>query len=102
MAKEIDIACADGTTRRVTGQVMILPLGNRKLRAIVHGDTLTHYESGRRICDLRPYMIVNYNSWRKRNRRADAMLAIMDLEQKIGAVKAWTIIDSAPVINGKG
>jgi hypothetical protein len=102
MAKEIDIVCSDGTTRRVTGQVMILPLGNRKLRAFVHGDTLTHYDSGRRICDLRPYMIISYNSWRKRNRRADAMLALLDLEQKIGAAKAWSIIDSAPVINGKG
>lgn len=102
MAKEIDIACADGSTRRVAGQVMILPLGNRKLRCFVHGDTLTHYESGRRICDLRPYMIVNYNSWRKRNRRADAMLALLDLEQKIGATQAWTIIDSAHAINRKG
>lgn len=99
MAKEIDIVCANGNTRRVSGRVMILPLGNRKLRAFVHGETLSHYASGYRICDLRPYMILNHNSWRKRDKRADAMLALQDLEQKIGVAKAWQVIDSAPVIN---
>lgn len=102
MAREIDIICADGSKRRVAGRVMILPLGNRKLRAFVHGETLTHFESGRRICDLRYYMILNHNSWRKRDKRADAMLALQDLSDKIGAAKAWTIIDAAPAINGKG
>jgi hypothetical protein len=99
MARVIDIVCADGSKRRVSGRVMILPLGNRKLRAFVHGETLTHYESGKRICDLRPYMIVSYNSWRKRDKRADAMLALQDLSDKIGADKAWSIIDAAPAIN---
>lgn len=102
MATEIDIVCADGSTRRVSGRVMILPLGNRKLRAIVHGETLSHCASGYRICDLRPYMILNYNSWRKRDKRADAMLALQDLAEKIGVAKAWQVIDAAPVINGKG
>ena len=100
MAKEIDIVCADNSRRKVAGQVMLLPLGNRKLRAFVHGETLSHYASGQRICDLRPYMILNYRSTRRRDKRADAMLALQDLETKIGAEKAWQVIDSAPVING--
>lgn len=101
MAKKmtIKLALADGTTRDQSGIVAILPLGNRKLRALIHGETLSHIATGRRICDLRPYMILNHNSWRKRDRRADSMLAIKDLETKIGADKAWRIIDSAPVIN---
>ncbi len=99
MAKTIDIIAADGSKRQVTGQVMILPLGDRKLRAIVHGETLTHYASGRRICDLRPYMILQFRSYRRRNKRADALLAMQDLESKIGAAKAWQVIDAAPVIN---
>jgi hypothetical protein len=102
MTKKIDIVCVDGSMRSVAGIVMLLPLGNRKLRAFIHGETLTHYESGRRICDLRPYMILNHNSWRKRSKRIDAMLALQDLSEKIGPVKAWSIIDNAPVINGKG
>jgi hypothetical protein len=102
MTKTIDIICVDGSTRPVAGLVMILPLGNRKLRAFVHGETLTDYASGRRICDLRPYMILNHNSYRKRNKRIDAMLALQDLSNKIGAQKAWSIIDSATAINGKG
>lgn len=102
MAKEIDIVCADNSRRKVTGQVMILPLGNRKLRAFVHGETLSHYASGYRICDLRPYMILNYRSNRRRDKRADAMLALQDLAEKIGIEKAWRTIDSAPVINGGG
>lgn len=102
MTKKIDIICVDGSMRSVAGIVMLLPLGNRKLRAFIHGETLTHYASGRRICDLRPYMILNHNSYRKRNKRIDAMLALRDLETNIGAAKAWSIIDNAPVINGKG
>jgi hypothetical protein len=102
MTKTIDIICVDGSTRSVAGQVMILSLGNRKLRAFVHGETLTDYSSGRRICDLRPYMILSHNSYRKRNKRIDAMLALQDLSNKIGPEKAWSIIDNAPVINGKG
>jgi hypothetical protein len=99
MAKTINIALRNGATQAVCGNVMILPLGNRKLRAFVHGETLSHYASGYRICDLRPYMILNHNSWRKRDKRVDAMLALQDLESKVGAAKAWQIIDSAPVIN---
>lgn len=99
MAKQIDIVCADNTRRQVTGQTMLLPLGNRMLRAFVHGETLSHYASGYRICDLRPYMILNYRSNRRRDKRADAMLALRDLTEKIGIEKAWRIIDSAPVIN---
>lgn len=102
MTKTIDIICVDGSKRSAGGQVMILLLGDRKLKAFVHGETLTHYESGRRICDLRPYMILNHNSYRKRNKRIDAMLALRDLETNMGAAKAWSIIDNAPVINGKG
>ena len=102
MTKTIDIICVDGSTRSVAGQVMILSLGNRKIRAFVHGETLTDYSSGRRICDLRPYMILSHNSYRKRNKRIDAMLALNDLANKIGPEKAWSIIDNAPVINGKG
>jgi hypothetical protein len=102
MAKTIDIICVDGSKRSVAGQVMILLLGDRKLKAFIHGETLTHYESGRRICDLRPYMILSHNSYRKRNKRIDAMLALQDLSNKIGPEKAWSIIDSATAINGKG
>jgi len=101
MAKKttIKLALADGTIREATGTVAILDLGNRKLRALIHGETLSHVASGYRICDLRHYMILNHNSWRKRDKRADAMLAMRDLEAKIGADKAWRIIDSAPIIN---
>lgn len=98
----IKLALADGTTREESGIVAILPLGNRKLRALIHGETLSHIATGRRICDLRPYMILNYRSNRRRDKRADALLAMQDLEAKIGAAKAWQIIDSAPAINGKG
>lgn len=103
MAKKttIKLALTDGSFREETGIVAILPLGNRKLRALIHGETLSHIATGRRVCDLRPYMILNHNSWRKRDKRADALLAIQDLEAKIGAAKAWKVIDSAPVINGK-
>ncbi len=102
MAKKttIKLALADGSFREETGTIAILPLGNRKLRALIHGETLSHVASGRRICDLRHYMILNHNSWRKRDKRADAMLAMQDLEAKIGAAQAWKVIDSAPVING--
>lgn len=100
MAKQIDIVCTDGTTRKVDGQTVLLWLGDRRLRAFVHGDTLTHYASGRRICDLRPYMILNHRTYRKRDKRADARLALHDLCDRIGADAAWQIIDSAPVING--
>jgi hypothetical protein len=47
-------------------------------------------------------MILNHNSYRKRNKRIDAMLALQDLSDKIGADQAWSIIDNAPVINGEG
>ena len=101
MAKEISILHTDGTTARVQGAVAILTLGDRKLRAFIHGDTLTHYASGRRICDLRPYAILSYRSNRRRDRRADARLALQDLAQRIGADKAWRVIEAAPVINHK-
>jgi len=101
MAREISIVHADGTTARVQGAVAILTLGDRKLRAFIHGDTLTHYASGRRICDLRHYAILNYRSNRRRDRRADACLALQDLAQRIGADKAWQVIEAAPVINHK-
>ena len=103
MAKKttIKLALVNGETREETGIVAILPLGNRKLRALIHGETLSHIATGRRICDLRHYMILNYRSNRRRDKRADALLAIQDLEAKIGAAKAWQVIDSAPVINGK-
>lgn len=97
--KTIKIALADGGTREATGIVAILPLGNRKLRAFIHGQTLSHMASGRRICDLRAYMILNYKSYAKRNKRNDALLALQDLESKIGAAKAWQVIDAAPIIN---
>ena len=97
--KQIFIVCTDGTNQSVGGSVAILQLGGRKLRAFIHGESLTHYASGRRICDLRPYMILNHKSYRRRNKRADAMLALQDLEQRIGADKAWRIIEAAPVIN---
>lgn len=104
MAKKttIKLALANGETREESGIVAILPLGNRKLRALIHGETLSHIATGRRICDLRAYMVLNHNSWRKRDKRADAMLAMQDLEAKIGAAEAWKIIDSATVINEKG
>lgn len=95
----IKIALADGSFREATGTVAILDLGNRKLRALIHGETLSHIASGYRICDLRPYMILNYRSNRRRDKRLDALLAMADLETKIGAAEAWRIIDSAPVIN---
>lgn len=103
MAKKttIKLALANGSFREATGTIAILPLGNRKLRALIHGETLSHVATGRRICDLRPYMILNYRSNRRRDKRADAMLAIQNLEAKIGAAKAWQVIGSAPVINGK-
>lgn len=95
----IKIALADGETREVTGIVAILPLGNRKLKAFIHGETLSHMATGRRICDLRAYMILNHKSYARRNKRNDALLALQDLEAKIGAAKAWQVIDAAPVIN---
>lgn len=104
MAKKttIKLALADGTTREESGIVAILPLGNRNLRALIHGETLSHIATGLRICDLRPYMILNHRSNRRRDKRADALLAMQDLEAKIGAAEAWQIIDSAPTFNGKG
>ena len=101
MAKKttIKLALDNGSFREETGTIAILPLGNRKLRAFIHGETLSHAPSGRRICDLHYYMALNHNSWRKRDKRADAILALQDLSDKIGADKAWRIIDSAPVIN---
>jgi len=101
MAKDIFIALADGTNQLTSGRVAIFDFGGRKLRAFIHGESLTHYASGRRICDLRPYMILNHKSYRKRDKRADAALALQDLAQKIGAEKAWRIMDSAYVINQK-
>ena len=101
MGREITIARADGSTARVAGIVAILTLGDRKLRAFIHDETLTHYASGRRICDLRPYMILHYRSNRRRDKRADAALALQDLATKIGSDKAWRVIDAAPVINPK-
>lgn len=101
MAKDIFIALADGTNQLTSGRVAIFDFGGRKLRAFIHGETLTHYASGRRICDLRPYMILNYQSYRKRDKRADAALALQDLAQKIGVEKAWRVMDSADVINPK-
>jgi hypothetical protein len=101
MTKEILIALADGGKEITAGRVAIFDFGGRKLRAFIHGETLTHYASGRRICDLRPYMILNHKSYRKRDKRADAALALQDLAQKIGAEKAWRVIDSAAVINSK-
>ena len=100
MAKLMRKALANGETDTVSGRIMILPLGNRKLRAFVHGETLSHYASGRRICDLRPYMILRFRSYGRRDKRGDALMALQDLENKIGAAKAWQVIDSAPVING--
>lgn len=100
-AKQIFIVCADGTNQTVDGTVAILDLGKRKLRAFIHGDTLTHYASGRRICDLRPYMILNHKSYRRRDKRADAALALRDLAERIGADNAWRVIEAAPVINHK-
>ena len=96
----IKLALSDGSFREESGIVTILPLGNRKLRAMIHGETLSHIATGRRICDLRPYMILNYRSNRRRDKRLDALLAMADLETKIGAAEAWRVIDSAPVING--
>lgn len=100
-AKQIFIVCADGTNQAVDGTVAIFDLGDRKLRAFIHGDTLTHYASGRRICDLRPYAILNYKSYRKRDKRADAALALRDLAERVGSDNAWRVIDAAPVINPK-
>jgi len=99
--KQIFIVCADGTNQTVDGKTAIFDFGGRKLRAFIHGDTLTHYASGRRICDLRPYMILNHKSYRRRDKRADAVLALTDLASRVGADNAWRIIDAAPVINLK-
>lgn len=101
MAKEISIAFADGTTGKATGNVAHLFLGARRIKTLIHGDTLTHYASGRRICDLRHYAILNYRSNHRRDKRADARLALRDLEERVGLDKAWQVIDAAPVINPK-
>lgn len=101
MAKTITIACEEGTTRKVDGTVAILSFGNRKLRAFLHDNTLTHYASGRRICDLRPYKILSFKSYHKVTDRHAAELALQDLAAKVGADKAWQVMDSAPVINPK-
>lgn len=100
-AKQIFIALGDGTNQTVDGTVAIFDFGGRKLRAFIHGDNLTHYASGRRICDLRPYAILNHKSYRKRDKRADADLALRDLAERVGADNAWRIIDAADVINPK-
>lgn len=101
--KTITIALADGSTDTVTGNVMILEFGNRKLRTIVHGTrfgkTLSHYASGRRICNLRPYHVLSFRSGHVVTNREAAMLALRDLADKVGIEKAWAVIDSAPVIN---
>jgi len=101
MTKEISIAYADGTIGTVTGNVALLFLGTRRIKFFIHGDTLTHYASGRRICDLRPYAILNFRSNRKRDKRDDARLALRDLQERVGLEKAWQVIDAAPVINPK-
>ena len=99
-AKQIFIVCADGTNQIVDGKTAIFDFGGRKLRAFIHGKTLTHYASGRRICDLRPYQILLFRSYRRVPDREAAKLALQDLADKVGADKAWQIMDSAPVING--
>lgn len=101
MAKSIQIIAVDGTTRTVDGQTAIFDFGGRKLRAFIHDKTLTHYASGRRICDLRPYQILLFRSYRRVPDREAAKLALQDLADKVGADKAWQVIDSAPVINPK-
>lgn len=101
MGQQIFIVCADGTNQTVDGQTAIFEFGGRKLRTFIHGETLTHYASGRRVCDLRPYMILNYRSNRRRDKRADAALALQDLAQRVGADNAWRVIEAAPVVNPK-
>ena len=101
MAKTIKIVYSDGTTGNVEGNVAILSFGNRKLRAFLHNDTLTHYASGKRICGLRPYKILGHKSYQRMTSRQAAELALQDLAAKVGAEQAWSIIDSAPVINPK-
>lgn len=101
MAKSIQIIAVDGTTRAVDGQTAMFDFGGRKLRAFIHDKTLTHYASGRRICDLRPYQILLFRSYKRVPDREAARLALQDLADKVGPEKAWQIIDSAPVINPK-
>lgn len=101
MAKTMTIAYADGSTGSVDGNVAILSFGNRKLRAFIHNNTLSHYASGRRICDLRPYKILAHKSYQRITSRHAAELALQDLAAKIGAEKAWQVMDNAPVINPK-
>lgn len=101
MAKTIAIAYSDGTTGNAQGNVAILSFGNRKLKAFLHGNTLTHYASGRRICDLRPYKILGHKSYQRMTTRHAAELALQDLAAKVGAEKAWQVMDNAPVINPK-
>lgn len=103
MAKFFKVPLADGTIDNVQGTVMILPFGDRNLRAFVHGQdlALSHCESGRRICALRPYKILYSRTNRVPSTRAAALMALQDLSVKVGIEKAWSTIDNAPVINAK-
>lgn len=105
MSKTFKVPTPNNETRTVEGSVVILPLGNRKLRAFIHMEgsepVLSHCESGYRICSLFPYKLIANRNYQPESNRDAAIMALQDLAAKVGIEKAWNTIDNAPVINGK-
>lgn len=105
MSKTFKVPTPNNETRTVEGSVVILPLGNRKLRAFIHMEgsepVLSHCESGYRICSLFPYKLIANRHYKLASNREAALMAMQDLASKVGVEKAWNTIDNAPVINGK-
>lgn len=101
----IKIPLEKGKTVTVTGQVAIIPIGDKKVRFLIHrsihttvsGYSLTHVESGRRFGDISPAIVPpNVTPPSLRDRAVDLV------EYRVtshGADKVLQIIESQQVIN---
>lgn len=99
MQKTIDIALPKGQSRKVTGDVLVLDVGGKPFRFLVHDDTLTHLASGLRIADLRPIKTHHFKSYHRMTDRAAAELALDQLVARKGARKVAERLSAAMIIN---
>ena len=108
--KTIAIPCEKNKTRKLTGTVAILPIGDRKVRFLIERKedgslgSLTHYASGfafaRSLNHFAVSFLVQHGTYaRQPSPRELAEAAIADAVFALGADKVLATIDAAPILN---
>lgn len=95
------IALSDGTTKEITGRIVRLTVGRRKIRCILHDGVVSDVRSGRRIGSYRDMQILamcRLSTYHKLTDRQAAQAVLDDLVRLNGAEHVLAVISAAPAI----